>query len=51
MPSRCVASALKLAGGPKHGTHSSGTVAAASDWDGPMQIMRVRPAMPKSYER
>jgi protein-L-isoaspartate(D-aspartate) O-methyltransferase len=29
----------------------SGTVAAASDWDGPMQVMSVRPAMPKSYER
>ena len=28
-----------------------GTVAAASDWDGPMQIKAVRPAMPKSYER
>jgi protein-L-isoaspartate(D-aspartate) O-methyltransferase len=28
-----------------------GTVAAASDWDGPMQIMTVKPAMPKSYER
>jgi len=29
----------------------SGTVAAASDWDAPMQVMSVRPAMPKSYER
>jgi protein-L-isoaspartate(D-aspartate) O-methyltransferase len=28
-----------------------GTVAAASDWDGPMQRMRVRPAHPDSYER
>jgi protein-L-isoaspartate(D-aspartate) O-methyltransferase len=28
-----------------------GTVAAASDWDGPMQEMRVRPAHPESYER
>lgn len=27
-----------------------GTVAAASDWDAPMQRMRVRPAHPKSYE-
>lgn len=27
-----------------------GTVAAASDWDGPMQKMRVRPAHPTSYE-
>ncbi len=29
----------------------SGTVAAASDWDGPMQIMTVRPSQPNSYER
>lgn len=28
-----------------------GTVAAASDWDEPMQRMRVRPAHPQSYER
>jgi protein-L-isoaspartate(D-aspartate) O-methyltransferase len=28
-----------------------GTVAAASDWDEPMQRMRVRPARPDSYER
>ena len=28
-----------------------GTVAAASDWDEPMQRMRVRPAHPESYER
>jgi protein-L-isoaspartate(D-aspartate) O-methyltransferase len=28
-----------------------GTVAAASDWDGPMQRMRVRPSHPQSYER
>ncbi len=27
-----------------------GTVAAASDWDGPMQIKAVRPAMKNSYE-
>jgi len=30
---------------------NSGTVAAASDWDGPMEIKRVRPALPNSYER
>ena len=28
-----------------------GTVAAASDWDGPMQIKQVRPAHAQSYER
>jgi protein-L-isoaspartate(D-aspartate) O-methyltransferase len=28
-----------------------GTVAAASDWDAPMQRMRVRPGHPQSYER
>jgi protein-L-isoaspartate(D-aspartate) O-methyltransferase len=28
-----------------------GTVAAASDWDGPMEIKRVRPAHEQSYER
>jgi protein-L-isoaspartate(D-aspartate) O-methyltransferase len=28
-----------------------GTVAAASDWDGPMQVMSVRPSHPESYER
>jgi protein-L-isoaspartate(D-aspartate) O-methyltransferase len=28
-----------------------GTVAAASDWDGPMEIKSVRPAMDGSYER
>jgi erythromycin esterase-like protein len=32
------------------GTHS-GTVAAADDWDEPMQIKRVRPSLPGSYER
>ncbi|MBZ9883379.1 protein-L-isoaspartate(D-aspartate) O-methyltransferase [Mesorhizobium sp. CA10] len=32
------------------GTHS-GTVAAASDWDDPMQVMRVRPSHVDSYER
>jgi protein-L-isoaspartate(D-aspartate) O-methyltransferase len=32
------------------GTHS-GTVAAASEWDGPMEVKTVRPALPKSYER
>ncbi len=31
------------------GTHD-GTVAAARDWDGPMEIMNVRPAHPQSYE-
>jgi protein-L-isoaspartate(D-aspartate) O-methyltransferase len=30
---------------------NSGTVAAASDWDGPMEIKGVRPALPESYER
>jgi protein-L-isoaspartate(D-aspartate) O-methyltransferase len=30
---------------------NSGTVAAASDWDGPMEIKTVRPAVPGSYER
>jgi protein-L-isoaspartate(D-aspartate) O-methyltransferase len=28
-----------------------GTVAAAHDWDGAMEVMRVRPAHPESYER
>jgi erythromycin esterase-like protein len=28
-----------------------GTVAAASNWDEPMEVMRVRPAHPESYER
>lgn len=28
-----------------------GTVAAASEWDGPMEIKRVRPSLPQSYER
>jgi protein-L-isoaspartate(D-aspartate) O-methyltransferase len=32
------------------GTHS-GTVAAASGWDGPMEIKAVRPALPDSYEQ
>jgi erythromycin esterase-like protein len=32
------------------GTHR-GTVAAADDWDEPMQIKRVRPSLPESYER
>jgi protein-L-isoaspartate(D-aspartate) O-methyltransferase len=32
------------------GTHS-GTVAAASDWDGPMEVKQVRPSHPDSYER
>jgi len=29
---------------------NSGTVAAASDWDGPMEIKNVLPAIPESYE-
>jgi protein-L-isoaspartate(D-aspartate) O-methyltransferase len=28
-----------------------GTVAASSDWEGPMEIKHVRPAHPDSYER
>ena len=32
------------------GTHS-GTVAAASEWGGPMEIKTVRPALPNSYEQ
>ena len=32
------------------GTHA-GTVAAASDWDGPMEVKIVRPSLPQSYER
>ncbi len=32
------------------GTHT-GTVAAADDWDEPMQIKRVRPSLAESYER
>jgi len=32
------------------GTHA-GTVAAASDWDAPMEIKRVNPSRPDSYER
>ena len=31
------------------GTHA-GTVAAASDWDAPMEIKQVRPSRPDSYE-
>ena len=31
------------------GTHS-GTVAAATDWDAAMEVMRVRPALDGSYE-
>ncbi len=30
---------------------NSGTVAAASDWDGPMKVKKVQPALSKSYER
>ena len=32
------------------GTHG-GKVAAASDWDAPMEIKSIRPALPDSYER
>ena len=32
------------------GTHS-GTVAAADDWDEPMEVKPVRPSLPESYER
>jgi protein-L-isoaspartate(D-aspartate) O-methyltransferase len=32
------------------GTHA-GTVAAATDWDGPMEIKTVRPSLPESYEK
>jgi erythromycin esterase-like protein len=32
------------------GTHT-GTVAAATDWDDPMEIKRVNPSRPDSYER
>jgi protein-L-isoaspartate(D-aspartate) O-methyltransferase len=32
------------------GTHT-GTVAAASEWDAPMEIKRIRPSHPDSYER
>jgi erythromycin esterase-like protein len=28
-----------------------GTVAAAANWDEPMEVMRVRPSLPESYER
>ncbi len=30
---------------------NSGTVMAASDWDGPAEIKKVRPALEKSYEK
>jgi erythromycin esterase-like protein len=32
------------------GTHT-GTVAAADDWDEPMEVMKVRPSLPDSHER
>jgi protein-L-isoaspartate(D-aspartate) O-methyltransferase len=32
------------------GTHS-GTVAAASEWGGPMEIKKIVPSLPQSYER
>lgn len=31
------------------GTHT-GAVAAATDWDGPMEVKKVRPSLPDSYE-
>ena len=30
---------------------NSGTVAAASEWDGPMEVKKVRPALANSYEQ
>jgi protein-L-isoaspartate(D-aspartate) O-methyltransferase len=30
---------------------NSGTVAAASEWNGPMEVKHIRPALPGSYER
>jgi protein-L-isoaspartate(D-aspartate) O-methyltransferase len=30
---------------------NSGTVAAASEWNGPMEVKEIRPALPGSYER
>jgi protein-L-isoaspartate(D-aspartate) O-methyltransferase len=30
---------------------NGGTVAAASEWDGPMEVKTVRPALPDSYEQ
>lgn len=39
------ASAYAIGFGTDHGT-----VAAASDWDEPMEVMRVRPALPESFE-
>ena len=32
------------------GTHS-GTVAAASDWGGPMEVKKIQPSLPNSYEQ
>jgi protein-L-isoaspartate(D-aspartate) O-methyltransferase len=32
------------------GTHT-GTVAAATDWDDPMEVKKVKPSLPESYER
>src|SRR5262249_18524253 len=32
------------------GTHS-GTVAAAGEWDGAMEVMNVNPSLPQSWER
>ncbi|KAK9322178.1 putative erythromycin esterase [Lipomyces orientalis] len=31
------------------GTHG-GTVAAAHEWDGPMEMMKIQPSLPESYE-
>jgi protein-L-isoaspartate(D-aspartate) O-methyltransferase len=30
---------------------NSGTVAAASEWDGPMEVKNVQPSLPNSYEQ
>jgi erythromycin esterase-like protein len=30
---------------------NAGTVAAATDWDGEMEVKQVRPSLPESYER
>ncbi len=40
----------KLAYAVGFGTHG-GTVAAASNWDGPLEIKTVLPAIPQSYEK
>ncbi len=44
---KALGDAVRLVGfGTDHGT-----VAAAADWGAPMEVMRVRPALPQSYER